>query len=314
MGIYFPTEINKVLHHSRAGEIYQLDSLWKLTEIYEKLKTLGHKIEDVSHDISQKIPKDLFLKFHTSDFVNSLYTGKDREFHIESCGVFWQPILIPAMYNRVVAVNKALDNLIKGGNTEIVIADGGHHTTPNKAYGFGPINPVGTALYNHRDSLKDKKIVILDLDVHLGNGYSFIEMPNVKIYDIWGKKIEKWEILESNENYHNYYATDIKSWNEKFSEVINEIENYKPDFLIYYAGVDVLESDRMGGIEGFTEEDLLKREIRVFEMCQKNKIKTLVTLGGGYINYHNPVEIQNQREKIVSYHVQTITKALEYVK
>lgn len=314
MGIYFPTEINRVLHHSRTGEIYQLDSLWKLTQIYEKLKSLGHKIEDVSHDITQKIPKDLFLKFHTSDFVNSLYTGKDRDFHIESCGVFWQPILIPAMYNRVVAVNKALENLINGEKIEIIIADGGHHTTPNNAYGFGPINPVGTALYNHKENLKDKKIVILDLDVHLGNGYSYIELPNVKIFDIWGKKIEKWEVLESNENYHNYYATDLQTWKEKFKKVLKEIEIYKPDFLIYYAGVDVLESDRMGGITGFTEKDLLDREIQVFELCQKNNIKTMITLGGGYINYQNTSEIEKQREKIVSYHVQTITKALEIIK
>lgn len=310
MGIHFPTEINRVLHHARDGQIYQLDSFWKMTQIYNKLQNLGHKIEEVSHDITQKVPKEFFLKFHTPEFVEAFFTGKNREFHIESCGVFWQPILIPAMYNRALAVSKALENILNGSKSEVVIADGGHHTTPNNAYGFGPINPIGITLNDLKESLKDRKIVILDLDVHQGNGFSFIEHENVKIFDIWGKNLEKWEVLDSNPNYYSYKVSDYTSWEESFKKILNDILDYKPDILIYYAGVDVLDSDRMGGIVGFNEEKLTQREESVFSFCRENNISTLLTLGGGYIDYKKP-DIDSERQKIVDYHIQTIQHSLK---
>lgn len=305
MGIYFPTEVNKILHISKNGQIYQLDSFWKMAQIYNKLISLGYKISEVSHDITKNVPKDFFLKFHTPEFVESLFTGKNREFHIESCGVFWQPILIPAMYNRALAVNQALENILNGSKSEVVIADGGHHTTPNNAYGFGPINPVGISIKNLSESLKDKKIVILDLDVHQGNGFSFIEHDNVRIYDIWAKNLEKWEVLDSNSNYFSFKVSDYSSWEDRYQNILKEIVDFKPDILIYYAGVDVLDSDRMGGISGFTEEKLLTREKSVFTFCRENNISTLLTLGGGYIDYKKD-NIDFEREKLVNYHIQTI--------
>lgn len=308
MKIYHPQKLENIMHISKTGKIYQLDSLWKMKQIKEQLSTDLPSIE-----IDEDIDFSLFGSFHTEEFVSALTQGIGREQVLESCGVFWQPHLPIAMYNRAKCVVLALEDVLDNESIAAVIADGGHHTTPFRAYGFGPINSIGIAVNHKKDQLKDKKIAILDLDTHQGNGFSFIDLPNVKIFDIWSKKLEKWEVHNKNKNYISSKVTTYEEWLQEFNAVLKKIEEYSPDILIYYSGADVIETDRMGGIPGFTLKNFKKREDNLFKFLLEKNIRLLLTLGGGYVDYSKK-DVGIERQKLVDTHIYSIKSAAKHFK
>ena len=56
---------------------------------------------------------------------------------------------------------------------------------------------------------------------------------------------------------------------------------FKPDFVIYQAGVDVWEHDRLGGLK-LTESGIKDRDMAVYDICRVYQVPVAVTLGGGY--------------------------------
>ncbi len=304
MKIYYPKNLDKIAHISKDGRIYQLDSFWKMEAIRKELESAYPVL-----DIEGTFEPSLFSKFHTPEFVEALIHGTNREELIESCGVFWQPWLPVAMYSRAQATVIALENLLHGDDLSVLILDGGHHTTPYHAYGFGPINSIGIALMNAKEALLDKKIVILDLDVHQGNGFSYIEGDNIAIFDIWNKRLEKWEINTNNPNYFNYEVSDAAAWSQIFANVLDQIVEQAPDILVYYSGADVIATDRMGGIKDYTLDLFKDREEKVFETMAKNSIKVMLSIGGGYVDYGKP-DLASERAKLVKTHVYTVESAV----
>lgn len=290
------------MHISKDGRVYQLDSFWKMQAIYERLRKI-YPIEVIDSD---RVDSKLLLNFHTAEFVDSLLTGQGREKYIESCGVFWQPWLPVVMTNRAKATVQSIRNLIEGDTASILLSDGGHHTTPSQAFGFGPINSLGIALYELRKELSNKKIVILDLDTHRSNGFSFIELPNLRLYDLWNQALPKWPINIESNNYYSYEVHDSDSYQSSLNDVLEEIRQYSPQIIVYYSGTDVLETDRMHGIPGFSEKLFRAREDKVIRFANEIGSKLLLAIGGGYVNYNDVDTISASKQALVENHLYTV--------
>lgn len=296
------------MHISRDGRVYQLDSFWKMHELYKELNKKYSKLIKITDEA--KINRKFFLTFHTSDFVDALLTGIGREAFIESSGVFWQPWLPIVCYNRVLATKAALLNLLSNDNLSILISDIGHHTTPFQAFGFGPVNSLGTALYDLKNRILKKKIVVLDLDVHQGNGFSYINGENIHIFDLWNKKLEKWPVNHGNKNYKPFYVSNQKNYFEVLTKVLVEIGTLKPDIVVYYSGVDVINTDRMGGIKNFDYNKFKDRENLVFKTLKKLSCKVLLSFGGGYIKYKGK-SVLKDRKKLIGAHLYSVDSAVK---
>jgi acetoin utilization deacetylase AcuC-like enzyme len=128
------------------------------------------------------------------------------------------------------------------------------------------------------------KILIIDLDVHQGNGTAeiFQNNSNVFTFSTHGKnnypfKKEKSDLdIAFNDN------TSDDEFLKTISTVIPDlIEAQKPDFIFYLAGVDILASDKLGKL-GCSLEGCKKRDQLVFELCYKYEIPVQVSMGGGY--------------------------------
>lgn len=312
MKAFYPAKTDEIMHISKNGRIYQLDSFWKMRGIYESI-TQSNLIETITIDETQA-KENLFKLFHTEDFTKALMLGKGKECFIESCGVFWQPILPLAMSDRAKATIEGLEYLVKGGNLSVIITDGGHHTTPFQAFGFCPINSAGIGVNFLLKVNPNLKIVILDLDIHQGNGFSYILNKQTIIFDIWNKKLEKWPILSNNPNYKSWFVEKPKTYFEILRKVLEQIKEINPDILIYYSGVDVLDDDRMRGIKGFNIEKLKEREDLVFNTLAKNKIKTLIFVGGGYVDYSSKSKVENNKRSLINKHMITFKSAVNHFK
>jgi len=163
-------------------------------------------------------------------------------------------------------------------------AGGTHHAGTNWGEGFCLLNDQAMAanylLYNKLAS----SILIIDLDVHQGNGTAQIleNEPRVFTFSMHGAnnfpfKKEKSDLgipLPDG-------ITDNGYLDLLYKHLPQLIEQQKPDFIFYLAGVDVLQSDKLGKL-ALTREGCKMRDQFVFEQCIKHNIPVQVSMGGGY--------------------------------
>lgn len=164
------------------------------------------------------------------------------------------------------------------------IAGGTHHAYTNRGEAFCMLNDQAIGAQYLLNSYRLKKILIIDLDVHQGNGTAEIFQNNSKVFTFsvhgksnypFKKEVSDLDIaLEDN-------TSDLDYLNCIEYHVPRLIEKVKPDFIFYLAGVDILETDKLGKLS-CTIEGCKKRDEMVFSHCHKNKIPVQVSMGGGY--------------------------------
>ena len=128
------------------------------------------------------------------------------------------------------------------------------------------------------------KILIVDLDVHQGNGTASIFKNNNNVFTLsfhgknnypFKKEISDLDISFEDGVGDFFYLKTLK---EILPKVIQEFE---PNFIFYLSGVDILENDKLGklclSMEGCRERDKL-----VLDLCKTNKIPVQISMGGGY--------------------------------
>ena len=164
------------------------------------------------------------------------------------------------------------------------IAGGTHHAYSTHGEAFCLLNDQAIASQYLLDSNLAKKILIVDLDVHQGNGTAEIFQNNPKVFTFstHGKTNYPFKKEKSDLD----IAFDNNTSDTIFLKIISEIipkliETQKPDFIFYLAGVDILASDKLGKL-GCTLEGCKKRDEIVFELCSKYQIPVQVSMGGGY--------------------------------
>lgn len=164
------------------------------------------------------------------------------------------------------------------------IAGGTHHAFTNRGEAFCMLNDQAIAAKYLLDNKLASKILIIDLDVHQGNGTAEIFQNNPKVFTFsvhgrtnypFKKEISDLDI-----------ALDDKTSDDEYLKIIGEyvpklIAQEKPDFIFYLSGVDILNSDKLGRL-GCTLDGCKKRDEIVFSNCKKFEIPVQVSMGGGY--------------------------------
>ena len=164
------------------------------------------------------------------------------------------------------------------------IAGGTHHSFTDRGEGFCLLNDIAIASnYLLRKQLA-QKILVVDLDVHQGNGTAkiFENEPRVFTFSMHGsknyptkKETSDLDIGIPDKSEDAYYLNILA---ETLPRLIDEV---KPDFIFYLSGVDILATDKLGRLS-MTIEGSKTRDRMVLEACRKNKIPVAVSMGGGY--------------------------------
>lgn len=164
------------------------------------------------------------------------------------------------------------------------IAGGTHHAYSDHGEAFCLLNDQAIGAHYLLDEKLASKILIIDLDVHQGNGTAeiFQNNPDVFTFSVHGKSNYpfKKEISDLD------IALPDKTSDDDYLKIVNEfipklIEQEKPDFIFYLSGVDILDSDKLGKL-GCSIEACKKRDEIVFENCKKFGIPVQCSMGGGY--------------------------------
>ena len=164
------------------------------------------------------------------------------------------------------------------------IAGGTHHAFYDRGEAFCMLNDQAIAANYLIKKKLAERIMIIDLDVHQGNGTASIFKSNPKVFTIsfHGKKNYPFRKEKSDVDIEFEDNTDDELYLKKLKKHIPTlIENFKPDFVFYLSGVDVLNNDKLGrlalSIDGCKERDKF-----ILELCKANSIPIQVSMGGGY--------------------------------
>lgn len=164
------------------------------------------------------------------------------------------------------------------------IAGGTHHAYSSHGEAFCLLNDQALAAQFLLNNNLSKKILIVDLDVHQGNGTAkiFENNPNVFTFSTHGKNNYPFKKENSDLDIaFNDTTTDYEFLKTIENIIPKLIESHRPDFIFYLAGVDILESDKLGKLN-CTLEGCKRRDELVFEFCSQYQIPVQVSMGGGY--------------------------------
>ncbi|MFV8837441.1 histone deacetylase family protein [Salinimicrobium soli] len=184
------------------------------------------------------------------------------------------------------------------------IAGGTHHAYSYRGEGFCLLNDQAIAAsYLLRKNLA-KKILIVDLDVHQGNGTAeiFAKESRVFTFSMHGKKNYPFKKEFSDLDIELENGTGDEDYLGLLKNTLPRLlDEQEPDFSFYLSGVDILATDKLGKL-GCTQAGCRERDRFVLQICHDRKIPVEVSMGGGY---------SPQLRNIVDAHANTFRLAQE---
>ena len=164
------------------------------------------------------------------------------------------------------------------------IAGGTHHAFSNRGEAFCLLNDQAIAAQYLLDHQLAKKILIVDLDVHQGNGTAeiFKDNPAVFTFSMHGaknypfqKEASDLDLPLADEMEDEAYLQLLKS---TFPQLLDQVQ---PDFVFYLCGVDVVATDKLGRL-GMSVAGCKARDAYVLSTLKEREIPVQCSMGGGY--------------------------------
>ena len=219
---------------------------------------------------------------HKSEYVLNVKQGSLSRADERKINLPWSKRLARRSFLAIQGTLQT-SQLALGNGVACHLAGGTHHAFKDCGSGFCVFNDLAYASIALLNQKKVKKILILDLDVHQGNGNSeiFQNDKNVLTFSMhcasnYPAKKSKSDIdIELTDNMEDNEYLDI------LNENLKKLNQSKYDFVFYIAGVDIHHNDRLGKLK-ITDEGINKRDQIVIENFYLKKVPLCGVLGGGY--------------------------------
>jgi acetoin utilization deacetylase AcuC-like enzyme len=222
---------------------------------------------------------------HTPGYIHKLKTG---EFTIEELALLevpWTPEVVEGFRLMTGGTILAARTAIARDHGPVVAHLGGglHHAFPNHGEGFCVFNDVAVAArLMFRDGVAARAAVI-DLDVHHGNGTSFIFEGDPRVFTFSMHQQHNYPVYKPRGSFDISLAdlTSDAEYLEKLAAALPRVFEQAPDVAFYLAGADPYEDDQLGGL-ALTKAGLRERDQAVLAACRAYDVAVVVLLAGGY--------------------------------
>lgn len=220
---------------------------------------------------------------HTSRYASAVWNGTLTRKEERRMGLPWSKSL--AIRSRLAVqgtINAGLMALQDGvsGN----LAGGTHHAMPDLGEGFCVFNDVAVAIKVLKQAMWVKKVLVIDCDVHQGNGTAEIFNNDDKVYtfSIHGKKNYPFKKPPSTYDIGLPDNTGDRDYINTLTDALSAIySDFKPDLIFYLAGIDPLETDHFGRLS-LTQRGLRERDQLIISSAADRDIPITLLLSGGY--------------------------------
>jgi acetoin utilization deacetylase AcuC-like enzyme len=172
------------------------------------------------------------------------------------------------------------------------IAGGTHHAFTNKGEGFCLLNDIAMASNYLLAKNLVKKILVVDLDVHQGNGTAQIFKDDSRVFSFSMHGANNYPLQKETSDLDlglpdftndEFYLSTLEV------NLKNLIQQVEPEFIFFQSGVDILNTDKMGRL-GVSKAGCKMRDKIVLETAKQNKIPIVASMGGGYSDFLDVIE------------------------
>lgn len=244
------------------------------------------------------------LLAHDPIYLQRVITGTLSPQAQREIGFPWSPGMVERSRRSVGATIAAARTAQQEG-VSVNLAGGTHHAYRDKGSGFCVFNDAVVAARVMQRRHGVGQVAIIDLDVHQGNGTASIVKrdPSIFTLSLHGEKNFPFRKEPSDLDVGLPDGCDDATYLDALDQAITQLlERCKPQLLIYLAGADPHEADRLGRLK-LTFDGLRARDERVLRLARALDVGVAITMAGGY-----GTDINNT----VAVHVQTIQQALSY--
>jgi len=222
-------------------------------------------------------------RVHTRDYIDRLTRGELGEAELRVLGFPWSPALVERSYRAVGGTLSAARSALREG-ISMNLAGGTHHAFPDRGEGFCVFNDVAIAVRALRADGLIRRAAIIDLDVHQGNGTHaiFAGDADTFTFSVHGGRNYPFHKVPGTLDIELPDGTGDAQYLARLADALPHVLNDgRPDLVVYLAGADPHERDRLGRLK-LSLEGLERRDVMVLEACREVGIPVAITIAGGY--------------------------------
>jgi acetoin utilization deacetylase AcuC-like enzyme len=246
------------------------------------------------------------LRCHNADYLEGVKNGTLSTQEIRRIGFPWSPQMVERSRRSSGATIEAARAALSGDGIAVNLAGGTHHACQDHGEGYCVFNDATIAARSMQAQGLAHRVVVIDTDVHQGNGTADIARgdPTIFTFSIHGEKNFPFRKIDGDLD----IGLPDGTGDEVYLEMVEEgtrraIMNAGADLAIFIAGADAFAGDRLGKLN-ISKAGLAQRDSLVLDMCAASGLPVAIAMGGGYAE---------NVEDIVDIHVQTVRIAAQRV-
>jgi len=227
--------------------------------------------------------RDELLLCHTGAYVDRVEAGEVTRREELALGLPWSPELVERSRRSVGATLMAVEAALAEG-AGANVGGGTHHAFADSGRGFCVFNDVVCAAQAVRASGRARRVLVVDLDVHQGDGThaAFLDEPEVFTFSVNGFRNYPFRRVPGDLELDLADGTGDDEYLAGVGRLLPQaVARARPDVCFYLAGADPYEGDRLGRL-ALTKAGLAARDEFVRETLARSGVPVSVTLAGGY--------------------------------
>lgn len=238
--------------------------------------------------LNEALPAELdeLARVHTTRYINAVLQGELTAPEQREIGFPWSPEMAERARRSVGATLQAARVALGGGGVAANLAGGTHHAYPDKGSGFCVFNDIAVAAKQMQAEAAPHplRVAVVDLDVHQGDGTAFMlgRDPSVFTLSLHGDKNFPVRKQASHCDIALPDGCQDAQYLSAVTQGLSELaQRFTPDLIIYLAGADPHEGDRLGRL-AITDAGMQARDEQVFEWAWQRRVPVVMVMGGGY--------------------------------
>jgi len=258
--------------------IFPLD---KYRHLYEQLIRMG--VKKNAFRSPETVLDDDILQIHTPKYLKKLITGSLSTGEISALELPYSKMVLEFARETVGGSIKAARTALDCG-LSVHVGGGFHHSFADHGEGFCVLNDIAISIEKMRTEGLVEKAMIVDCDVHQGNGTAkiFEKEPSIFTFSIHQMDIYPAQKVKSSQDVGLWSGDGDEAYLSALRDHFPQLfEDFLPDIICYVAGADPLGKDRLGGLD-LTFNGLEERDRIIIEGARQLKIPVFIVLAGGY--------------------------------
>ena len=254
----------------------------KYSRLRERLSASG-VFDDDDFIVPDAADDTALLRAHSAAYLHRVVTGALSDAEQRRSGVPWTPQMVERSRRSTGATLAACRAALDTG-CAANLAGGTHHAARDAGAGFCVFNDAAVAALAMRAEGRVQRVAVIDCDVHQGDGTAAIlaDEPAVFTLSLHGDKNFPFRKMPSNLDIALADGTDDAAYLPVLADALGEVfGSFKPELVIYLAGADPYEGDRLGRLS-LTREGLAARDEMVLTTCRDHNVPVAIAMAGGY--------------------------------